>query len=183
MWDFELKVQDCAADRLTRWRCRRERGRASPKRVAAHLRDDSLAAKAGRLFVVAAGRAGRPSGFSFAKHLISGMGTIMQEVPVNVTRYQDEVVTEQVPVTTQRMEQTEEVRQYPVTVSKPQTERVVNRIPVQKVSYEKEEHVRQIPVETRRIEYEDVEQPYEVKVCRMFKLISTRTFSGCQFLN
>lgn len=92
---------------------------------------------------------------------------VMQEVPVNVTRYQDEVVTEQVPVTVQRIEQTEEVREYPVTVSKPMTERVVNKIPVHKVRYEKEEHVRQIEVQTQRIEYEDVDQPYEVQVCRM----------------
>ena len=92
---------------------------------------------------------------------------VMQEVPVNVTRYQDEVVTEQVPVTVQRMEQTEEVREYPVTVSKPMTERVVNKIPVQKLRYEREEHVRQYDVQTQRIEYEDVDQPYEVQVCRM----------------
>jgi hypothetical protein len=98
---------------------------------------------------------------------------VMQEVPVNVTRYQDEVVTEQVPVTVQRMEQTEEVREYPVVVSKPMTERIVNKIPVQKVRYEREEHVRQIPVQTQRIEYEDVEEPYEVKVCRMETEIKT----------
>ncbi|MFN0021625.1 MAG: hypothetical protein ACKVP0_25540 [Pirellulaceae bacterium] len=98
---------------------------------------------------------------------------MLQEVPVNVTRYQDEVVTEQIPVTIQRMEQTEEVREYPVTVSKPMTERIVNKIPVQKVRYEREEHVRQIPVQTQRIEYEDVEEPYEVKVCRMETEIKT----------
>ncbi len=92
---------------------------------------------------------------------------VMQEVPVNVTRYQDEVVTEQVPVTVQRMEQCEEVREIPVTVSKPMTERIVNKIPVHKVRYEREEHVRQFEVQTQRIEYEDVEEPYEVKVCRM----------------
>jgi len=88
-------------------------------------------------------------------------------VPVNVTRYQDEVVTEQVPVTVQRVEQTEEVREYPVTVSKPMTERIVNKIPVQKVRYEREEHVRQYEVQTQRMEYEDVDQPYEVQTCRM----------------
>ena len=98
---------------------------------------------------------------------------VMQEVPVNVTRYQDEVVKEQVPVQVQKIEQCEEVREYPVTVNKPVTERVVNRIPVQKVRYEKEEHVRHIPVQTQRIEYEDREEPYEVRTCRMETEVKT----------
>src|SRR4029079_1868740 len=47
------------------------------------------------------------------------------------------------------------------------TERIVNKIPVQKTRYEREEHVRQYEVQTQRIEYEDVEQPFDVKGCRM----------------
>lgn len=98
---------------------------------------------------------------------------VMQEVPVNVTRYQDEVVTEQVPVQVQRIEQVEEVREYPVTVNKPMTEQITNRIPIQKVRYEKEEHVRHIPIQTQRIEYEEREEEYPVQVCRMETEVKT----------
>ena len=92
--------------------------------------------------------------------------TVMQKVPLSVTRYHDEVVTEQVPVQVQRMEQVEEVRETPVTYQRPKTERVVEKIPVQTVRYEREEQVRKVPYEVHRIEYEDVEEPYEVKVMR-----------------
>jgi hypothetical protein len=92
--------------------------------------------------------------------------TVVQKVPLNVTRYQDEVVTEQVPVQVQRMEQVEEIRETPVTYQRPKVERIVEKIPVQKVRYEREEHVRQVPYEVRRIEYEDREEEYPVQVLR-----------------
>lgn len=92
--------------------------------------------------------------------------TVVQKVPLAVTRYQDEVVTEEVPVQVQRMEQVEEVRETPVTYQRPKTERIVEKVPVQTVRYEREEHVRQVPYEIQRIEYEEREEPYEVKVMR-----------------
>ncbi|HZL87699.1 MAG TPA: hypothetical protein VFB96_04930 [Pirellulaceae bacterium] len=92
--------------------------------------------------------------------------TVVQKVPLAVTRYEDEVVTEQVPVTVERMEQCEEIRETPVTYQRPKTEHVVEKIPVQTLRYEREEQVRQVPYTIQRIEYEDREEPYEVKVLR-----------------
>jgi hypothetical protein len=92
--------------------------------------------------------------------------TVVQKVPLAVTRYHDEVVSEQVPVQVQRIEQVEEVRETPVTYQRPKTERIVEKIPVQTVRYEREEQVRKVPYEVHRMEYEDVEEPYEVKVVR-----------------
>ena len=90
--------------------------------------------------------------------------TVTQKVPLTVTRYHDEVVSEQVPVEVQRIEQREEIRETPVTFQRPKTERIVEKIPVQKVRYEREEHVREVPYEVQRIEYEDVEEEYPVQV-------------------
>ena len=92
--------------------------------------------------------------------------TVVQKVPLAVTRYQDEVVTEQVPVTVQRLEQCEEIRETPVTYQRPKTERIVEKIPVQTVRYEREEQVRQVPYTVQRIEYEDREEEYPVQVLR-----------------
>jgi hypothetical protein len=89
-----------------------------------------------------------------------------QECAVNVTRYVDEVVTQQVPQQVCRIETTEEVRDIPFTVQKPVTERVVVQTPVQTVRYEDEEHVRQVPYTVQRIEYEEQITETPVKVCR-----------------
>jgi hypothetical protein len=89
-----------------------------------------------------------------------------QQVPVTVNRLVNDVVSQQVPVQVCRMETVEEVREVPVTVQKPVTERVTCQVPVQKVRYEEEEHVRQVPYTTQRIEYEEVVEQIPVKVCR-----------------
>jgi hypothetical protein len=89
-----------------------------------------------------------------------------QQVPVTVNRLVDEVVTQQVPVTVNRMETQEVVQEVPVTVQRPVTERIVNKIPVQTVRYEDEEHVRQVPYTVQRIEYEEVVEQIPVRVCR-----------------
>src|SRR5207302_7703937 len=56
-----------------------------------------------------------------------------QQVPVTVNRLVDEVVTQQVPVQVARMETQEVVQDVPVTVQRPVTERIVNKVPVQTV--------------------------------------------------
>jgi hypothetical protein len=89
-----------------------------------------------------------------------------QQVPVTVNRLVDEVVTQQIPVTVNRMETQEVVQEIPVTVQRPVTERIVNKIPIQTVRYEDEEHVRQVPYTVQRIEYEEVVEQIPVRVCR-----------------
>jgi hypothetical protein len=89
-----------------------------------------------------------------------------QQVPVTVNRLVNEVVTQQIPVQVQRMETVEEVRDIPVQVQRPVTERIVNKVPVQTVRWEEEERVRQIPYTVQRIEYEEQVEQIPVRTCR-----------------
>lgn len=89
-----------------------------------------------------------------------------QQVPVTVNRLVNEVVTQQIPVQVQRMETVEEVRDVPVQVQRPVTERIVNKVPVQSVRWEEEEHVRQVPYTVQRIEYEEQVEQIPVRTCR-----------------
>jgi hypothetical protein len=92
---------------------------------------------------------------------------------VQVTRYQDEVVNQQIPYQVCRVEQVEETRDVNVVVQKPVVERIVNKVPIHKVRWEEEEHVRQVPYEVRRIEYEEVVEETPVRVCRYVTETST----------
>jgi len=92
--------------------------------------------------------------------------TMTQQVPVTVNRMVDEVVTQQVPVSVQRIETTEETRDVQVSYQKPVTERIVNKVPVQTLRWEEQEQVRQVPFTVQRIEYEERVDQFPVKVCR-----------------
>ena len=91
---------------------------------------------------------------------------ITQQVPVQVMRYQDEVVTQRIPQKVLRMENQEEIREVPFTVRRPVTERIVTKIPVQVCKWIETEEVRKVPVRTERIEYEDRVEPYRIKVLK-----------------
>jgi hypothetical protein len=83
-----------------------------------------------------------------------------------VTRYQDEVVNQQIPYQVCRVEQVEETRDVNVTVQKPVVERITYQVPIRKVRWEEEEQVRQVPYEVRRVEYEEHVEETPVRVCR-----------------
>ena len=91
----------------------------------------------------------------------------VQQVPVQVTRYQDEVVTDTVPVRVCRMEQTEVVQQVPHTVYRQVVERIQQQTPVQVCRWVEEEVVRHLPVTTTRYEYEQRVEQVSVRVCNM----------------
>jgi hypothetical protein len=93
--------------------------------------------------------------------------TVVEKVPVQVTRMEQEVQVRQYPVQVYRVEQQEEVRQVPVTVHRPVTERIEQKIPVQVMRWERQEMVRKVPVSTVRYEHEERVEQYKVQVCRM----------------
>jgi hypothetical protein len=92
---------------------------------------------------------------------------VVQRVPVQVTRMQQEVQVRQVPVQTVRMVSEEEFRQVPVTVQRPVTERIERQVPVEVCRWEPEQMVRRIPVTTCRMTYEDRVEQIPVRTCRM----------------
>lgn len=92
--------------------------------------------------------------------------TIVENVPVNVTTFQEEQIVrkEQVPVTRYVEEQL--VKKIPVTTYKPVTERVVQKTPVKVCRIQTEEQVRQIPVTTYKTVREEIKEPYKVRIAR-----------------
>ena len=92
--------------------------------------------------------------------------TVVEDVPVNVTTYQEEQIVrkEQVPVT--RYVEEKQVKKIPVTTYKPVTERVVQKTPVKVCRIQTEEQVRQIPVTTYKTVREEIKEPYKVRIAR-----------------
>ena len=71
--------------------------------------------------------------------------TVVEKVPVQVTRMQQEVEVRQYPVQVYRVEQHEEVTEVPYTVQRPVTERVEQKVPVQVCRWEQQENGAQGP--------------------------------------
>ncbi len=92
--------------------------------------------------------------------------TVVEDVPVNVTTYQEEQIVrkEQVPVT--RYVEETQVKKIPVTTYKPVTERVVQKTPVKVCRVQTEEQVRQVPVTTYKTVREEIKEPYKVRIAR-----------------
>ena len=76
-------------------------------------------------------------------------------------------VVQKVPVQVYRTEQEVQVRKIPYTVQRPVTENITYKVPVQTCRWERQEMVRKVPVTTQRIEYEDRVESTPVQVCRM----------------
>jgi hypothetical protein len=92
---------------------------------------------------------------------------VTQRVPLNVTRFVDETVTQETPVQVTRMQAFEEVRDVPVTVQRPVTQRITRKIPVETTRYEREEIVRPVQVSVQKMVTEEVTEDYNVQVQRM----------------
>lgn len=99
--------------------------------------------------------------------------TVTQKVPVQVTRYEDEVQVRKVPVQVCRMVSEEQMRQVRVTVQKPVREKVENIVKIRVCKYREEEIVKQTPVTVQRVEYEDRVERIPVRTCKM--VAETRT--------
>ncbi|WP_425618821.1 hypothetical protein NA78x_002537 [Anatilimnocola sp. NA78] len=92
---------------------------------------------------------------------------VTQRVPLNVTRFVDEVVTQETPIQVTRMQQVEEVRDVPVTVQRPVTQRITRKIPVETTRFEREEIIRPVQVTVQKIVTEEVTEDYNVQVQRI----------------
>ncbi len=93
--------------------------------------------------------------------------TVVEQVPVDITTYQNEQITRIEPVKVQRMVQEEVVKKIPVKTYKPITERVPKFVPVQVCKMEEQEVTREIPRTTYKTVFE--EQVQDVKVPRQVK--------------
>jgi hypothetical protein len=98
---------------------------------------------------------------------------VIEQHPVQVTRFVDEVVTQRIPVQVTRMEQHEEIREVPVTVQRPVVERVEQQVPVQTLRWVQQEVVRKVPVTTQRIVHEERVEQVPVQVYRMVQEVQT----------
>jgi hypothetical protein len=92
--------------------------------------------------------------------------TWVQQKPVTVTNYVDEVTSRKVPVQTYKLEQRVTTRKVPVEVQKPVKRYISKKIPFEETEYERQEVVRKVPVVTQRFEREERVEPVEVQVCR-----------------
>lgn len=92
--------------------------------------------------------------------------TVTEQVPVTVNKVIQEQVcrTEKVPIT--RMIQEQIVKKIPVTSYKPVTERVVQKTPVRVCRMETEQQVREIPVTTYKTVTENIQEPYTVRIAK-----------------
>ena len=98
---------------------------------------------------------------------------VIQQRPVLVESYQDQIETRKVAVQVQTNQRVVETRQVPVTVQKPVIRTKTESIPVVTTRYEKQEVVRRVRfVETTYEQVEEVEQ-YQVQVQKMVAETST----------
>ena len=100
--------------------------------------------------------------------------TYTQRIPVQSTRYVDDIVSEQVPVERVRYEQEERVRERPYTVTRPITRTVTERVPVERVRYRPHVIEREVPVTTYKIVEEEIEEPYTVRTLKYVPEKQTR---------
>jgi len=98
---------------------------------------------------------------------------VPQEVPVQVTTYQQEQVCERVPYQVCRMVPEQIVNKVPYVVRRPVTERVEQKIPYQVCRMVPEVTVHKIPVTTYRTVYEEKTESIPVRVCQMMPVKET----------
>jgi hypothetical protein len=85
------------------------------------------------------------------------------QVPVQVTRMQQEVVQQQVPVSVTRMEAVQEVRKIPYSVQKPVTRRIERQVPVDRMEWVQQEMVRPKTIERTSYKLETIEEEVPVQ--------------------
>lgn len=98
---------------------------------------------------------------------------VSQRVPVQRTRMETNVVTQNVPVQTTRMVATTEVRKVPFVVQRPITETLTRKVPVQQQKWVTEEQVRKVPVQSTRMVYETRKEPVQVQYYEQEAVVQT----------
>ncbi|WP_146456819.1 hypothetical protein [Rubripirellula tenax] len=98
---------------------------------------------------------------------------VSQRVPVQTTRMQTDMVTQNVPVQTTRMVATTEVRKVPFVVQRPITETLTRKVPVQQQRWVTEEQVRKVPVQSTRMVYETRKEPIQVQYYEQEAIVQT----------
>ncbi len=88
---------------------------------------------------------------------------VSQQVPVQVTRMENQVVQQQVPVNVTKLQPIEERRRVPYSVQRPVTRIVENKVPVDSVEWVEQEMVRPKTVQRTSYKLETVEQEVPVQ--------------------
>ncbi|WP_146390165.1 hypothetical protein [Allorhodopirellula solitaria] len=88
---------------------------------------------------------------------------VTQNVPVQVQRMQSEVVTQNVPVQKTRMVPETTTRKVPYTIRRPITETTTRKVPVEHKRWVAEQRIRKVPVQSTRMVYETKTEPITVK--------------------
>jgi hypothetical protein len=92
---------------------------------------------------------------------------VVQKVPVQICRYENQEVVEKVPVTVCKVMQEEQVRKVPFTVCKQVVEHVDNKVPVQVCKMIPETQVRKVQYQVCKIVNEEHVDQVPVQVCKM----------------
>ena len=92
---------------------------------------------------------------------------IQQQVPVTTTRMENQVVTQQVPIQTQRMEAVQEKVMVPTTVQKP----VLRKVARERIEYVPETHVRPVQTQTTTYKPEVVSEDVIIRTPIMERIV------------
>ena len=95
--------------------------------------------------------------------------THVQQRPVQVTQYVDQVSVTRVPYEQVRTEYEQQVVQRPVTVRRPVMRQIVEEVPITETRWVEEQV--QVPVRTQRVRYEEVVEEHPVEVLRRVPVV------------
>ncbi|MDR1959613.1 MAG: hypothetical protein LBQ54_11335 [Planctomycetaceae bacterium] len=96
--------------------------------------------------------------------------TVVEQIPVTQTTYQQEQITRTEPYQVSRIVQEQVVQKVPVTTYRQVVERVPQTTPVQVLKMEAQEVTKDIPTTTYKTVAFERTEPYEVKVPRIVKV-------------